>query len=147
MTKKRLDSFISSSKEDTETFAHNLGLSLSGKPTVFALHGDLGAGKTTFVRGMCKSALADTRSVSSPTFTYLHIYLETPEFSIYHFDLYRLHSAEEFSLAGFDEYLNKPSWCFLEWPERIDTLIPLNALHITLSHLEENKRLIEVEYA
>ncbi len=140
MTKKSPE--LSSSCETTEHFANLLGQSLLLHPTVIALHGDLGAGKTTFVRGMCQSALESVRDVSSPTFTYLHIYADRPAFPIYHFDLYRLRSEEEFLLAGFGEYLNHPGWCFIEWPERIASILPKDTLHIKLSHVAEGERLI-----
>jgi tRNA threonylcarbamoyladenosine biosynthesis protein TsaE len=78
--------------------------------------------------------------VSSPTFTYLHIYPGP----VYHFDLYRLKSAEEFLALGFDEYFNTDGIVCFEWAEKIASILPEKTLRITLKHAGENERLIEL---
>jgi tRNA threonylcarbamoyladenosine biosynthesis protein TsaE len=105
-------------------------------PTVklFALHGTLGAGKTTLVKEFLKmNGVVDV--VTSPTFTYMNQYKGTDGW-FYHFDLYRMNSLQDFIQAGFGEYLDQPnSWVLIEWPEIIDPLLKENAAHIFLEHV------------
>jgi len=92
-------------------------------PMVILLNGDLGAGKTTFVREVAK-ALGSKDEVTSPTFTLLNVY--SAEFPIYHFDMYRLSSAEDAMNVGFEEYFDKNTLdgvCFVEWAENVEGLI------------------------
>lgn len=98
---------------------------------VLALRGDLGAGKTTFAKGFI-SALAgiDSHQIQSPTFTYLQIYNE----NIYHFDLYRLKQYEQFESAGFADYFNTGGICLIEWPERIESLLPKDTLFLEIQY-------------
>lgn len=100
-----------------EKFGHTLET-----PCVIALHGDLGAGKTTFIRGLASSLGADEREVCSPTFTYLNIY-QGRYSTIYHFDLYRIPTETEFKAAGFDEFLQAGGVCCIEWSEKIASLL------------------------
>lgn len=100
---------------------------------IFLLSGEMGAGKTTFVSAVCK-ALGLTDS-SSPTFSLVNHYSNT-EHSVYHFDLYRLKSIEEVLDFGFDEYLEKDAYLFIEWPDVVKPLIPEDAVTINIS--EEN---------
>ena len=92
--------------------------------TILLLYGQLGAGKTTFVKALTKQ-LGITADASSPTFTYVNTYVSTTtSFTIHHFDLYRLHTAEEFIAQGFDEFLTtKNSLVIIEWPEVIEELL------------------------
>jgi len=83
---------------------------------VIAVHGDLGTGKTTLVRGALES-LGVTQGVRSPTYTLIEYYAGVP-LSIAHFDLYRLAHAEELEYLGYRDYLNQATLCFIEWPER-----------------------------
>lgn len=92
-------------------------------PMVVLLTGDLGAGKTTFVKDVV-SALGCDDLVTSPTFTLLNTY--NAKFPVYHFDMYRLSSAEEAMNVGFEEYFDKNTLdgvCFVEWPENVEGLI------------------------
>lgn len=126
---------ITDSSEETLIFGANLGKELPSG-SILCLFGELGAGKTTLVKGIVhgRTGIAP-ESVVSPTFVYLNIYD-----SIYHFDLYRLQGADEFLSLGFEEYFFAGGICCIEWSERICSLLPKEAVHITLSHLSENKR-------
>lgn len=86
---------------------------------VFTFRGPLGAGKTTLIRALLQKA-GVTAPIASPTFSYVNIYKNARGQTFFHFDLYRLRSAEDFFNAGFDEYFSTPnSWIFIEWPEII----------------------------
>ncbi|MEX0961685.1 MAG: tRNA (adenosine(37)-N6)-threonylcarbamoyltransferase complex ATPase subunit type 1 TsaE [Simkaniaceae bacterium] len=128
---------ILKSLDDTHAFARSF-LSRLKPGDILALHGELGAGKTSFVQGLSDNP------VTSPTFVYLNIYEAMPP--IYHFDLYRLKGPGDFLAMGFDEYFESDGICCMEWPERIDTLLPKKTHHIHLFHEEGNTRRVEVQY-
>ena len=108
--------------------------------SVVALVGDLGAGKTEFVKGLA-SALGSTAVVTSPTFTLIHEY-RGGRLPLYHMDFYRLSSEDELDEIGFDEYLSRPGICAVEWANRFPDRIPAAAIWVTLSIPENNERLI-----
>jgi len=109
---------------------------------VVALSGDLGAGKTTLIKGITAGYTGiPIDSVSSPTFTYLHEY--TGSKPLYHFDLYRLKGPEEFLAKGFDEHLYSNTLCLIEWSEKIASLLPEETIQISLKH-DGEARIIEV---
>lgn len=134
--------FISSSESETRDFGRHLGEILL-KNSVVCFFGDLGAGKTTLIKGIV-SAVTEfpEEQVNSPTFTYLNIY--SGNIPIYHFDLYRLDNPEDFLHMGFEDFLSSEGICCIEWSERIDELLPKSALRVILSHLSENVRKIEL---
>jgi tRNA threonylcarbamoyladenosine biosynthesis protein TsaE len=111
---------------------------LSGGDTVY-LHGDLGAGKTTFVRGVLQG-LGHAGKVKSPTYTLVEPY-EFDGFSVYHFDLYRFTSEEEWEAAGLNEYFNSQSICFVEWPEKAQNLLPEPDFDIKITPLTQGRSL------
>jgi tRNA threonylcarbamoyladenosine biosynthesis protein TsaE len=106
-----------------------LAASLKSGLTIY-MHGDLGAGKTTFVRGMLHG-LGHVGKVKSPTYTLVEPYVVS-RFNIYHFDLYRFVDPEEWDAAGFRDYFNPQSLCVVEWPEKAGDLIPQADMDITL---------------
>jgi len=108
--------------------------------SVVALVGDLGAGKTEFVKGLA-AALGSTAVVTSPTFTLIHEY-RGGRLPLYHMDFYRLNSEDELDEIGFDEYLSRPGVCAVEWANRFPERIPGAAIWVTLSMAENNERLI-----
>lgn len=134
--------FVSSSPEETIRWASEL-YPLLGDERILCFFGDLASGKTTFIKGLAKSAGIPETQVSSPTFVYLNIYAAKQP--IYHFDLYRLKDVDQFLSMGFEEYLFGPGLKCVEWSERIATLIPQEALQITFSTLSENEREIHVK--
>lgn len=117
---------VKSVEESWEVAAEVAGVLAPGM--VVALHGDLGAGKTTFMQGVA-AALGISRPVTSPTFTLSNEY-ETPAFKLVHMDLYRLGGADDLQAIGYHEHLEKGAVVAVEWPERAAELIPPDALRI-----------------
>ncbi len=108
---------------------------------VFALHGEMGAGKTTFVHAVCKvSGVKDT--VSSPTFSIINQYI-TENGIFFHIDLYRLKDEEEAMQAGVEDTLYSGSTCFVEWPEKAPSLFPAGTVHVKISVTADGLRKIE----
>ncbi len=113
------------------------------------LHGDLGAGKTTFVRGVLHG-LGHVGKVKSPTYTLVEIYdLDScniksnviSRYNIYHFDLYRFNSEDEWDAAGFRDYFNPQSICMIEWPEKAAHVLPESDIHVSLSLQGEGRQI------
>ncbi|MEE8364589.1 MAG: tRNA (adenosine(37)-N6)-threonylcarbamoyltransferase complex ATPase subunit type 1 TsaE [Gammaproteobacteria bacterium] len=105
---------------------------------VIALHGNLGTGKTTLVRGALES-LGVSKGVRSPTYTLIEYYSLDP-FSIAHFDLYRLAHAEELEYLGYRDYLNKATLCFIEWPEHAQDYLSDIGLDIFIDYDVDGRR-------
>jgi tRNA threonylcarbamoyladenosine biosynthesis protein TsaE len=110
---------------------------------VFALHGDLGAGKTTLIKALCE-ALGVADATSSPSFAIVNEYRMADDRPVYHFDLYRLRDARELLDIGFEEYLDSGAYCFIEWPELADELLPREVLHITIEAPDSGVRTIRM---
>lgn len=135
--------FISSCENDTEKFAAAIAAA-AAPGSVITLNGDLGAGKTVFARGFARG-LGITEPVSSPTYTIVQEY-ELPQGGrLYHLDLYRISGIDAALAFGVDEFLDDPrSFALVEWPERINGIIPDDAVRITLRHLSDTAREIRV---
>lgn len=126
-----------SSLQETHQLAKEFGAQLSSGALVF-LKGDLGAGKTTFVKGVVEGLGGDPTSVHSPTYNFLNLYDVTPP--VFHFDLYRLKNEEEFIEAGFIDHLDEEGICCIEWPERIPSFEERATYVVTIIHLENGSR-------
>lgn len=113
-----------------------------GDKKVVAFHGEMGAGKTTFIHAFC-DALGVMDAVGSPTFSLINEY-SYPEGIMYHIDLYRLNSAEEAQRAGVEDCLYSGDLCLVEWPERIPELLPPDTVHVFLEVLDTDKRSIRI---
>lgn len=113
-----------------------------GNHTVIAFHGEMGAGKTTFIKALCAEfGVKDT--VSSPTFAIINEYLTPENDTIYHFDLYRLETIADLQNIGVEDYFYSGKLCFIEWPELANTLLPGNVLDVTISVLPDKTREIK----
>ena len=128
-------------EEETEALGERLAKCLRAGAVV-ALYGDLGAGKTAFVRGMARG-LGIRESVTSPTFTIVNEYPGDP--ALFHFDMYRLKSAEELYGIGWEDYLDRNGICVTEWSERIEEALPENAVRVTIQRLSDTERSIRIE--
>ncbi len=110
-----------------------------GNHTVIAFHGEMGAGKTTFIKALCAEfGVKDT--VSSPTFAIINEYLTPEDDTIYHFDLYRLETIADLQNIGVEDYFYSGKLCLIEWPELANTLLPGNVLDVTISVLPDKTR-------
>lgn len=115
--------------------------------SVWALHGDMGVGKTTFVRALCQSVLQSTDNISSPTFALINQY-ESPRIgTVCHIDLYRLGDTEEAINAGVLDAIENAQLSLVEWPEIAPELFPDNTLHVYFSLQENNKRVLETKHS
>ncbi len=112
------------------------------KSFVFVFSGDLGAGKTTLIKEMCR-ILDFNDEVTSPTFSLVNVY-HTQGQDIYHMDLYRLKSLEEAFDIGIEEYLYSNQYCFIEWPEIINEILTMPHYKVNIEVKEDQKRKIEV---
>jgi len=116
-------------------------LSYCKKQKKFAFYGDLGVGKTTFIKHLCRE-LHSIDPVTSPTFALVNEYAGDPK--IYHFDLYRLNAIEEALDIGMEEYLDQDAYCFIEWPQIVEPLL-YDTVFVYMSLNEDNSRLITIE--
>jgi tRNA threonylcarbamoyladenosine biosynthesis protein TsaE len=135
---------LSHSVAETERIAGEFARGLPAG-SVVALHGDLGAGKTQFVRGIVGALGGNVRAVSSPTFTLLNIY-STAKFSVYHLDAYRVAGADDFDAIGFTELLEQGGVVVIEWPTRVMSLLPAHAVRVEIVALDETTRQIELPF-
>ncbi|MQR93647.1 tRNA (adenosine(37)-N6)-threonylcarbamoyltransferase complex ATPase subunit type 1 TsaE [Fictibacillus phosphorivorans] len=126
------------SAEETMSFAEKLG-SLLQKGDVLTLAGDLGAGKTTFTKGLAKG-LGVTRTVNSPTFTIIKEY--SGRLPLYHMDVYRLEDSDED--LGFEEYFSGDGVCVVEWAVFIEDYLPEERLELVISHKGDDEREIQL---
>ncbi len=111
---------------------------------VLLFYGDMGVGKTTLIKEMCNQ-LGVLDNISSPTFSLVNEYETKTKESVFHFDFYRITNEEEALDMGFEDYIYNNNWCFIEWPENIENLLPLDAVEIHLSLLENGKRNIQLK--
>jgi tRNA threonylcarbamoyladenosine biosynthesis protein TsaE len=108
-------------------------------PKVILFHGEMGVGKTTLIKQLCKT-LGVTSTTSSPTFSLVNEYETIDNQVVYHFDFYRLKNGMEALDMGADDYFYSGNWCFIEWAEKIPSLIPDEHAVITIELVENGKR-------
>ena len=131
---------ISRSEAETEAAGERFARTLPDGAVV-ALYGDLGAGKTAFVRGMARGMGIDAR-ISSPTFTIVNEYLGARE--LYHFDMYRLGSSEELFDIGWEDYLSRGGVCAVEWSENVEDAFEGDQICVRIEKTGDGERVITI---
>jgi len=115
----------------------------SGNSRILAFYGEMGAGKTTIIKAICKY-LGAGEIVSSPTFTIVNEYRTSKYGSLFHIDLYRIRKKEEVFDFGIEEYLSGGSYCFIEWPDLIDEMLPPGTLKIRITVDVNEQRILDI---
>ena len=137
---------INSPSLDALTEAAKEFISLMGDRTVVAFHGEMGAGKTTFINALCRELGVESDDTASPTFAIVNEYRsDTTAELIYHFDLYRLESLEEALDVGVEDYLDCGALCLIEWPEKIDPILPADTIDLTITVNPDGSRTLTFE--
>ena len=115
----------------------------SAKNKLFLFYGEMGSGKTTLIKEIVKQ-LGVEEVASSPTFSLVNEYHSDKGEIIYHFDFYRIENEEEAFDIGVEEYFYSDHWCFIEWPEKVENLLPLESVAIRLTINQDNTRTIQI---
>lgn len=111
---------------------------------IFAFYGAMGAGKTTFIKAICHE-LGSNDYVTSPTFALINEYSTTEGSLIYHFDFYRIKKLEEAFDLGYEDYIYSGNYCFIEWPEMIEQLLPEGIVEVRIKEGDKGVRLVEAQ--
>ena len=133
--------FVSNDPAETAGIAEKILLACPNR-RIFAIYGNLGAGKTTLVKALCES-LGSVDVVKSPTFAIINEY-EGAAGPIFHFDFYRIETIEEVFDLGYEEYFDSGHYCFIEWPEMIGNLVPEEAVEIRIQETGPTSRIIDL---
>jgi tRNA threonylcarbamoyladenosine biosynthesis protein TsaE len=132
---------LSHSPEETIAFAQSFAAHLK-KGDIVCLEGNLGAGKTTFVKGLASALRVKQSDVTSPTFIIMNYY--KGKLPIYHFDFYRLENPKEIATVNFDEYFYGDGVSVIEWPERLGASMPPEYFEIKMEHKGETERSLNI---
>ena len=111
---------------------------------IFAFYGAMGAGKTTFIKAICHE-LGSNDYVTSPTFALINEYTTAEGSVIYHFDFYRIKKLEEAYDLGYEDYIYSGNYCFIEWPEMIESLLPEGIVEVRIKEGDKGIRLVEAQ--
>ena len=111
---------------------------------VYCFYGKMGAGKTTFIKAICEE-MGVQETVNSPTFSIVNEYEAKNGEIIYHFDCYRINKIQEALDLGAEEYIYSGNYCFIEWPENIDAILPDNVVSVGIEEVEDGLRMVTIE--
>lgn len=134
--------FVVKNIDDLDLISEKLIDQFNHKVVLF--YGEMGNGKTTLIKQLCKK-LGVSESTSSPTFSIVNEYKTDKNNTIYHFDFYRIKDESEVLDFGYEEYLYSGNYCFIEWPEKIPNMLPDDVVKVTINKDENNFRIIEVD--
>ena len=118
-------------------------IKLMEKGRLFAFYGKMGSGKTTLIKSICEE-LGVEDPINSPTFAIVNEYEDRESNTIYHFDFYRIKSIAEVYNMGYEEYLYSDAYCFMEWPELVEELLPEECIRVDIEENEEGGRSIRI---
>lgn len=110
----------------------------------FAFHGSMGAGKTTFIKALCQH-MGTNDNITSPTFALVNEYQTMQYGNLLHFDFYRLNDISEALDIGFEEYMDSGNFCFMEWPERVEEILPSRLVNVEIEAIDEHTRIIRAQ--
>lgn len=119
-------------------------IAFMGDRTVFAFKGEMGAGKTTFIKAICEE-LGVTDVINSPSFAIVNEYRSETGELIYHFDFYRINKIEEAYDFGYEDYFYSGALCFIEWPEKIESLLPADCVFVSITENEDGSRNVAID--
>ena len=131
---------VTTTAAETEALGRRLAARLAPGDVV-ALYGDLGAGKTHLAKGICAALGVAPEAVTSPTFALVHEYA-ADAFPVFHIDAYRLERLDEFFALGYEEYFYGDGLCLVEWPEKVEALLPASTFRLRLDHLGGDRRAV-----
>jgi hydrolase, P-loop family len=140
---KTADTILIKDIDGIEDAARQVLAAIGDRPVV-AFHGDMGAGKTTLINAISRILGAVDDATSSPSFSIVNEYVGADGNTIYHFDLYRLNDIEEAYDMGFEDYIESGNLCLIEWPDIAESLLPDDAVHISVRELEDGSREVSV---
>ncbi len=132
MTKYNITS-ISQLHEVAQAFYNAMG-----ENRVFAFYGSMGVGKTTFIKSLC-DVFGVQDEINSPTFAIINEYLGAKKEQLFHFDFYRINSLEEAFDFGYEDYIYSGAHCFIEWPEKIESLLPEGCVKVEMEESTEGR--------
>lgn len=137
ITVSGLDDLPRAAKEFVETM---------GDATVFAFHGEMGAGKTTFINALAKALGVEDDVTNSPSFSLINEYRsDTTAELIYHFDLYRLENMAEAVEIGVEDYFDSGAVCLIEWPDVVNDILPNDTVDVYIDVLDDGSRVLRIE--
>lgn len=126
--------------------AANEFVAAMGDETVYAFYGEMGAGKTTFINALCKALGVEDDVTNSPSFSIINEYRsDTTAELIYHFDLYRLENLDEAFDIGVEDYFDSGALCLLEWPERVEDILPDDTVKVKIVINDDNSRELQID--
>ena len=134
---KSLDEIAEGAKEFLPYLRHS---------KVVAFYGEMGAGKTTFIKALC-AGLGVTDTVNSPTFAIINEYFTSKKEIVYHIDLYRLRNLEELMDIGYEDYLQSGNYLFIEWPEKAREVLPVDCINVQISRNDDESRRLAIEFS
>ncbi len=114
-----------------------------GDNRIFAFYGSMGTGKTTFIKSICESMGVED-AINSPTFAIVNEYETAKGETVFHFDFYRIKSLAEVYNMGYEEYIYSNAYCFIEWPELIEELLPEEAVKVTITEENDGTRTVKI---
>ncbi|MDY0779603.1 tRNA (adenosine(37)-N6)-threonylcarbamoyltransferase complex ATPase subunit type 1 TsaE [Tenacibaculum sp. IB213877] len=116
----------------------------NAKHKILLFYGDMGVGKTTLIKELCK-VLGVEDVANSPTFSLVNEYLTYKGETVFHFDFYRIEEEEEAYDMGIEDYFYSDNWCLIEWPENVKNLLPLNSVEVHITMLDNGQRNIQIK--